>query len=514
MHRHTWLALGFVFVGGLAACSETDDIGQSSDDFTSGAEEFKEVVRPDEEAQFQSFMGRMNDIQRSIADLTGHPVTRGFHAKAHACVAGELRVLPDRDARARFGVFAKETSYPAWVRFSNGNGVIQADKKSDARGLAVKLVGVDGAKLLENDPAFPGERGAVTQDFLMTNKPRSTSRDSRGFMAFAKAGLNLVLLREAVKEHSPGEALDAIPGLASAFDDFLSSGTEDLSRFDLIGRARIRLENAKMLREILTQTKRRVDSMASEQYWSGSAYKLGPKAVKYTFRPCEDLHKPARPDDAPDDYLATELAEHLKQNTTCFDLYAQFQLDSDKQPIEDAFKLWDERDTPPLRIAQLLIPPTDLGDPGVQAETDYCETLAFTPWHGLTEHRPLGNINRARKLVLKASQTLRKDTDKVIDEATVRAPRLLVFPDSVPSAGDSLDEPGASGAPAPTPATPLGPCPGSEGTDTCDECVRKMCADTPRETLCGKENPDADCLSLVESLCKACEEDASTEGQP
>lgn len=48
----------------------------------------------------------------------------------------------------------------------------------------------------------------------------------------------------------------------------------------------------------------------------------------------------------------------MKENTTCYDLLVQFQKDADEQPIEDAFTLWDEKDTPPLRIAQLVIPPT------------------------------------------------------------------------------------------------------------------------------------------------------------
>lgn len=493
MYRRLAPIIALFSLASLVACTASEpDAGESSADQTSEREEFKEVVRPGEEGEFHRFMGEINELQEHVAKLTGKRVMRAFHAKSHACVGGELRVLPDRDVRAQFGVFAETKTIPAWVRFSNGGGSVESDTKSDARGLAIKLVGVEGQRLLSNDPAFAGEDGATTQDFLMTNKPRSTARDSRGFMAFAKAGVNIMGLSQAVKDHSLSASADTASGVASAFDDFLASGTEDLSKFDLVGKARIRLENAEMLREVMSRTKRRVDSMAQEQFWSGSAYKLGPKAVKYTFRPCEDLHKPVRPDDAPADYLATELASHLKDHTTCYDLFAQFQLDPEKQPIENAFKLWEESDTPPKRIAQLLIPPTDLADAGTRSETEYCEHLAFTPWHGVAEHRPLGNINRARKFVLKASQNLRKEEDAILDESKVRAPR------SSRSAQAPAD--GKPGKPAAT----VGPCPiASEGAAVCDDCVRALCTASSRQSACSKADATADCAT-IESLCKEC----------
>lgn len=130
----------------------------------------------------------------------------------------------------------------------------------------------------------------------------------------------------------------------------------------------------------------------------------------------------------------------------------------------------------------------------MQAETAYCEQLAFTPWHGLTEHRPLGNINRARKFVLKASQTLRHDNDKLIAEADIRAPRLL----------EPVVAPAAA-APASAPKD-IGPCPVSEGTEACDDCVRALCAPDARGAACEKLGADVDCATMLESLCKTCDE--------
>ena len=43
-----------------------------------------------------------------------------------------------------------------------------------------------------------------------------------------------------------------------------------------------------------------------------------------------------------------------------------------------------------------------------QAETaSRCESIAFNPWHALPAHRPLGNMNRARKEIYRAMAAFR-----------------------------------------------------------------------------------------------------------
>ena len=49
----------------------------------------------------------------------------------------------------KFGVFSKPKTYPIWVRFSNGGTPPKDDKEGDIRGMAIKLMGVDGDKYLE-----------------------------------------------------------------------------------------------------------------------------------------------------------------------------------------------------------------------------------------------------------------------------------------------------------------------------------------------------------------------------
>ena len=67
-----------------------------------------------------------------------------------------METVPDRLAK---GIFIPGKTYQAWIRFSNGaRDATTADIKGDARGMAIKVLGVPGTKLLED------EDQAATQD--------------------------------------------------------------------------------------------------------------------------------------------------------------------------------------------------------------------------------------------------------------------------------------------------------------------------------------------------------------
>jgi hypothetical protein len=38
-----------------------------------------------------------------------------------------------------------------------------------------------------------------------------------------------------------------------------------------------------------------------------------------------------------------------------------------------------------------------------------CETLAYNPWHGLKAHQPLGSLSRARLVVYRHSERVRRE---------------------------------------------------------------------------------------------------------
>jgi hypothetical protein len=68
------------------------------------------------------------------------PAVRDAHPKAHGCVVAEFRVEDDLPQYLAQGVFTPGRTYPAYIRFSNGDpDPNRDDAKGDARGMAIKL---------------------------------------------------------------------------------------------------------------------------------------------------------------------------------------------------------------------------------------------------------------------------------------------------------------------------------------------------------------------------------------
>jgi hypothetical protein len=134
--------------------------------------------------------------------------------------------------------------------------------------------------------------------------------------------------------------------------------------------------------------------------------KLGPYAVKFTVRPAELTKAPARRRWT-ENFLREELAERLGKGELVFDFVVQFYIDNKRTPIEDTSVPWKPENTPFVKVAQLRIPSCDLEDPVVCARSNLIDQYSFSPWHTIDEHRPLGNVMRARRVAYQASANLR-----------------------------------------------------------------------------------------------------------
>lgn len=358
-----------------------------------------------ETAMFRRFAEQIRRIQAKQTSSREQPVQRGFHAKSHGCAYGTFELSPERDARTKFGIFAEgQGPWPVWARFSNGVGWQQEDSALDARGLALKVMGVPGPKLMAD------EQG--TQDFLMTNSPTPVGANAVEFMEFAHAN-----------------AKGTLPGLGFAAGH-LSTGAPALMR---------------------TQP---IPSMVTAQYWSGGAFHLGAhQAVKFTAKPCAGT--PERlPDDADPDYLRADLAAAAKTGM-CFQFYVQFQADSVRTPIENAAREWTEEDAPLVPVGRVVFPAQDTTD---AKRVAFCRELSFNPWHGVAAHQPMGHINRARRFVYDASRDRRAGGHEPKDYEGFDVPALpepaapasAAAPESA-VAPESAAAPESAGAPASAP---------------------------------------------------------------
>jgi hypothetical protein len=326
---------------------------------------WKEKLLDGEPKLFHDFARDIVDYQNQDA-VDGKPL-RGFHAKFHAGFLGEFQVLPDLPDHARHGVFAVPRTFPALVRFSNGDSHINRDRKHEPRGIAIKLIGVEGRKLL------PGHEDDVTQDFLATSHSvTSAVRDVRQFMYFVKANRR--------------------PKLLMPVRMLLTLWPSETWRI------------LKALRSTVLRSD--VRSMATEEFSGTAPIKFGPYAVKFTVRPAPGTT-------APEDrsftknFLRDELADRLRKTDVVFDFLLQFYTDDVRTPIEDTSVPWRPEEIRPWKVAQLRIPRCDLNDPQTREQSEKIDRLSFSPWHATEDHRPLGNVMRARRVAYEASADLR-----------------------------------------------------------------------------------------------------------
>ncbi|HSN09012.1 MAG TPA: hypothetical protein VLS85_08230, partial [Hanamia sp.] len=72
---------------------------------------------------------------------------RQIHPKMNGCVKAEFNIEKNLPEKLKVGIFKEEISFPAWIRFSNGNTKPLPDNKKDLRGLAIKIMNVPGEKI-------------------------------------------------------------------------------------------------------------------------------------------------------------------------------------------------------------------------------------------------------------------------------------------------------------------------------------------------------------------------------
>ena len=147
-----------------------------------------------------------------------------------------------------------------------------------------------------------------------------------------------------------------------------------------------------------------VNSPLAPQYFSETPYLLGDRAIKFSARPCAPRPSPPNAWSLSGNRLREAMAAELAQGDACFDFLVQMQGDPSRMPGDDSTGEWGESESPFVKVARLEIPAQVFDTP---ARHQTCENLSFNPWHALPEHRPLGNLNRARRAVYDASSKLR-----------------------------------------------------------------------------------------------------------
>ena len=314
-----------------------------------------ETIAGDEGARFERYAEELRAIQRRAA--CGGARSRALHAKGQAGVEAELSVLPDLPPHARVGIFGAPETYRAYVRFSNGASRRQSDRKPDVRGVAIKVVGVGGKKLI------PGMEEARTQDFLLIHSATTPFRNADEFVGLIRAAQKPALL---------------LPRAIRLFG---------------IGRT------FQLLRGFVKETSRPIGSLATTRYFSVLPIQWGAHAVHYALAPHEAPEDSAKTSDD----LGAELLDRLRRAPVSYDLRVQFYVDATRTPIEDASVEWREKDAPFTTVARLTLVKQDGSSPRGRRLAEAIEALSFDPWHAPVEFKPLGNMMRARSAAYRLS---------------------------------------------------------------------------------------------------------------
>lgn len=335
-----------------------------------------EQIQPNEAALIAATVASMGRVNQRVYEKHRHGL-RDAHAKSHGIVKGELHIHGDLPDELRQGLFAQARTYPVIIRFSTTPGDLRSDRIPTHRGMAIKVIGVEGARALPDD--------ASTQDFLLVNSPTIPFGNVQTYFEFQK------ILEKQSESPEPSEAV-----------------------------ARLHARGARLIAKALEVARRKeppiIEVLAAdnhhilgETFYSMGALRYGDYIAKLSAAP---LSAPVRaltnrplPANAGSSILQELVVDFFRTQSATYELRAQLCTDMQTMPVEDASVRWPETASPYQTIGTIHIPAQNAYSNERRVYAD--DVLSFNPWHALGAHRPLGSIMRVRVKAYEASSAFR-----------------------------------------------------------------------------------------------------------
>jgi hypothetical protein len=160
-----------------------------------------------------------------------------------------------------------------------------------------------------------------------------------------------------------------------------------------------------------------------DTYYSQTPFLYGDSMVKFALVPVSQpllaLKKAPVDLKARPNGLRDAVVSHFAALGADWELRVQFCTDLKTMPIEDASRVWPEAASPFITVARVRVDPQTAWSEERSKAVD--DRMSFSPWHGLAVHRPLGSVNRVRKVVYETAARFRAERDGV----AVTEPRSL-----------------------------------------------------------------------------------------
>ncbi len=303
---------------------------------------------------------------------------RDAHAKSHGALKGELKIYDNLPEPLAQGLFRLPQTYPVMIRFSTAPGDITPDGVSGFRGMAIKVIGVEGRKVLEQ------KTDAVTQDFLLNNHP-----------VMPTGNVSTYLVQQLIQEKVIIKTPEEVQELMTTALRTLNTVTEKVG-IEIHPTA---LGFTKPETHILGET-----------FYSMAALRYGDYVAKINAVPLSQslislIGQRVKTDNPA--VLKDLVVDFFRENSAEYELGAQLCTNLERMPVEDAAIRWPEEESPYQAIAKLTIPSQEAYSPERRVYVD--EVLSFNSWHCIPEHRPLGSIQRVRIKAYEASSRYRHE---------------------------------------------------------------------------------------------------------
>lgn len=348
-----------------------------------------ETPEQNEQATIDGIIKGMTQQSETVEKREHHAV-RASHAKSSACAVGELTIAPGLPPELAQGLFARPGTYKVAVRFAQGPGETLGDRVSTHRGMAIKVLGVEGAKL-------PGHLSA-TQDFVLASGTTFPSGTAAGFLRDGTViGKSTGL---------PETAKSAVSATARTLNRVLHAFGTESAKADFFGHP--------------------FSHPLADSYFSQAPIRYGDYVAKLGAIPASPAQlglKDWRLDPKTDeDGFRHAAVAFFAEHDVVFELKAQLWADAERQPIEDASVDWPVEISPYRTVATIRLPRQDAYS--AERRRYFDEVMTFRPAHSLEAHQPLGSVMRARLQVYRALSDFRHRENGVTAEDPAKADQI------------------------------------------------------------------------------------------